>query len=348
MKAETKTGLLVNELRFSFSTRETWLTIVIAAVAGGLTGLCVLLHFSLPAVLILFLAVECTAFFTRGTFYSLVMALVNASAAYACASAGGRGIWVASPLFWLLLLLFAAAAFLPVAVRCSRTFSAQKALCDDLLHTVAHDLRSPLSIVLGVVTFLESEDPNPAERTELLKSVESDLQQMLRTMENRLLLTRLADTAKITVSEELAEEVAAESVRNFRLFYPDTQVFISVPQEPLQLPVNAAILEQVIQNLLEVVVYYLPVACRPSLTIFCVADHVVFRFTCRCEQSERLCSCVPTVPDYQKIFGERLTHRLKMGLTVAQQAARLHCGKLLYGADKGTGAVFELMLPTCR
>lgn len=348
MNAKSKAARLAGELRFSFSAREAWLTAAAAAVGGGLAWLCVFLHFPLPAVLILLLTVEYTACRTKGTFYSLMMALAGAPAAYACVPDRGDGLWIASPLFWLLLLIFAAAAFLPAAVRCGRTFSEQQTLCDDLLHTVAHDLRSPLSTVLGAVTYLESEDPAPAERSELLKTVAADLQQMLRTMENRLLLAKLAEQEQTDVSEELAEEIAAESVQNFRLLYPDVGVFVSVPQEPLLLPVNAAMMEQTLQNLLEITVRYLPAARQPSLTVFCAADQAVFRFACRSGQTEHFCSCAPSVPDYQTIFGERLTHRLQMGLTAAQQSVRLHRGKLLCGAEKETGAVFELLLPLCR
>lgn len=348
LKEESGVKSLKKELRFSFSRRETRLIAAVEAVVGALAWLAVWLQYPLPAVLLLFLTAEAAVFLTKGGFYCSLAALLNAVASYACVAAEDGGRWLASPLFWMLLALFAAAMLLSTAVRSSRTRAAQEEVCGDLLHTVAHDLRSPLSTVLGAVTFLQSDAAEASDRTELLKTVEFDLRRMLRTVENRLLLARLSDAAECSVSPELAEEIAAESLQSFRSFYPQIRVAASVPQEPLTVPVNAAILEQVMQNLLEAVVFYLPPTCRPSLSIFRDGDRAVFRFACLCGEEERLFPCADDVPDYRQIFGERLPHRLQTGLTAAQKATERHRGKLLFGAEKEAGAVFELLLPLDR
>ncbi len=124
----------------------------------------------------------------------------------------------------------------------------------NLLRAVSHDLRTPLTGIVGATSVvLENGDNLPPEKQrELLREVRDDAQWLVRMVENLLSVTRMSGgETRITKTEEAAEEIVAEAVRKFKKRFPDIKVSVSVPEELLFVPMDAMLIEQVIINLLE-------------------------------------------------------------------------------------------------
>lgn len=140
----------------------------------------------------------------------------------------------------------------------------------NLLRAVSHDLRTPLTSIVGATAaMMENDDVlSRAERKELLSEVKEDAEWLIRMVENLLSITRIGgEAAKIKKEQEAAEEIVAESVRKFKKRFPAQTVSVSVPEELLMVPMDAILIEQVIINLLENAVLHGKRATRIQLSV---------------------------------------------------------------------------------
>lgn len=140
----------------------------------------------------------------------------------------------------------------------------------NLLRAVSHDLRTPLTSIVGATgAMIENDDMlTSEERKELLSEVKEDAEWLIRMVENLLSITRIGgEEAKINKEPEAVEEIVAESVRKFKKQFPGQTVSVSVPDELLMVPMDAILVEQVIINLLENAVLHGKGATKIQLTV---------------------------------------------------------------------------------
>ncbi len=116
----------------------------------------------------------------------------------------------------------------------------------DLLRSVSHDIRTPLTSIMGATSaILENPALSPAEQQSLLVDVRDDAQWLIRVVENLLSITRIGnESAKITKEPEAAEEVLDEAVRKFRKRFPAVSVEVHVPDELLLVPMDAILISR--------------------------------------------------------------------------------------------------------
>jgi len=134
-----------------------------------------------------------------------------------------------------------------------RTETAKEKMRANLLRSVSHDIRTPLTSIAGATSALIDHPELPEnERQQLLEDVRDDAQWLIRVVENLLSITRMGDAqASITKSLEAAEDIIAETLRKFRKRFPQVRVTTEIPDEPLFIPMDAVLIEQVFSNLLE-------------------------------------------------------------------------------------------------
>lgn len=123
----------------------------------------------------------------------------------------------------------------------------------NLLRSVSHDIRTPLTSIVGATsTLLETDGLSPEEQRALLEDARDEAQWLIRVVENLLSITRMGDTrAHLATNPEAAEEILGEAARKFRKRFPDIMVTVSAPDELLFVPMDAILIEQVLSNLLE-------------------------------------------------------------------------------------------------
>lgn len=124
----------------------------------------------------------------------------------------------------------------------------------NLLRAISHDLRTPLTSIIGSSTvYLENHSRlTETEKIDLVSHISEDSNWLLNMVENLLSVTRINnETAKVTKSLESVEEVLAESVSRLKKRIPDAKINVHVPDEILMISMDAILIEQVLINLME-------------------------------------------------------------------------------------------------
>ena len=221
----------------------------------------------------------------------------------------------------------------------------------DLLRSVSHDIRTPLTSIMGATSaILENPALSPAEQQSLLVDVRDDAQWLIRVVENLLSITRIGnESAKITKEPEAAEEVLDEAVRKFRKRFPAVSVEVHVPDELLLVPMDAILIMQVLSNLMENAVFHGGTTKHIARSAqrdgpwarFYVQDngqgippqklHTLFSGALRCEDS--------SPGDGKRNMG--------LGLSVCMAIIRAH-GGTLEAKNLESGAEFSFCLPLTK
>lgn len=149
----------------------------------------------------------------------------------------------------------------------------------NLLRAISHDLRTPLTSIIGSsAVYLENKDRlAEVEKSDLVSHILEDSNWLLNMVENLLSVTRINnETAKVNKSVESVEEVLAESVTRLKKRIPDAQVNVHVPDEILMVSMDAILIEQVLINLMENAIVH----SRSRQPVSCYVDsdntHITF------------------------------------------------------------------------
>ncbi len=123
----------------------------------------------------------------------------------------------------------------------------------DLLRSVSHDLRTPLTSILGASSVL-MEDGNltDIDRKDLAREINKDARWLVRMAENILSVTKFSgDDVALKKEAEVVEEVLGSAIGKFRKNYGAVPIHVDKPDEILMAAMDATLIEQVLINLLE-------------------------------------------------------------------------------------------------
>lgn len=123
-----------------------------------------------------------------------------------------------------------------------------------LLSSVSHDLRTPLSSIVGSVTALRTvgDRMTPAERADLLLNIEEESTRLSRFVTNLLDMTRL-ESGSVSIRRSIADigELAAAAVGRARSVMDHQDITLELPTAPAIATVDPALIEQLVFNLLD-------------------------------------------------------------------------------------------------
>ena len=136
----------------------------------------------------------------------------------------------------------------------ARVESETERLRTALLSSVSHDLRSPLSSVIGAATSLSAYGDSLPEldRRELLESISSEGQRLDRYIQNLLDMTRLG-SGPLRLERDWVglEEILDSAIGRLRRLFPALEVRTEIVPDLPPLFVHAALIEQALFNILE-------------------------------------------------------------------------------------------------
>lgn len=217
----------------------------------------------------------------------------------------------------------------------------------DFVTTVSHDLRTPLTSILGYVSLLERVGPLNARQLEFVEQVRTSVQAMTA------LLTELLDLGRIEAGLEthkevlhlsgLANRVVEERLPLARSRHQILHVRVS-PNLPLVL-VNPARLRQMLANLLDNALKYTPERGQVSLDVYAEGEFVVLAVTD---------SGIGIPPADQPFVFDKFFRASNtrgqypgtgLGLSIVKSIVDQHGGRIWVDAHPGHGTTFTVMLP---
>ena len=218
----------------------------------------------------------------------------------------------------------------------------------DLLRAVSHDIRTPLTGIVGATNVLLEQDVEltQEQRLQLLRSTNEDAQWLIRIVENLLSITRInnSEEARVKKAPEAAEEVIGSAVAKTQKHYPDVEVHVSVPHELMLVPMDPLLIEQVLVNLMENAVIHggtsridITLTQQGDNAVFTVADngkgiplHLLGKLFDGAARSDR-------TSDGKRSMG--------IGLSVCRTVVHAHGGTIRGENKKDGGACFTVTLP---
>ena len=220
----------------------------------------------------------------------------------------------------------------------------------DLLRSVSHDIRTPLTSIIGATsTILEGEEFLSAEqKRRLLEDTRSEAQWLIRVVENLLSVTRMGDSkAYINKQNEAAEEIVGEVLQKFRKRCPGVKISVSVPDELLMVPMDAILIEQVLGNLMENAVSHGQTTSLIRVSVYAEGENAVFSIQDNGkgippEQIPHLFAGISHSNDNRTVDGKR---NMGLGLTVCKAIVQAHGGTILGRNLPQGGTEFAFRLP---
>jgi len=134
-----------------------------------------------------------------------------------------------------------------------------------LLTSISHDLRTPLASILGTVSSLRSypERYSPAEREDLLATLQDEAERLNRFVSNLLDMTRL-ESGAIDLKLELIDvaEIVGSALQRAGNVLAGHRVEVNIEPHLPMLRLDAVLFEQVLFNLLDNAAKYSPIGSR--------------------------------------------------------------------------------------
>ena len=346
--------------KVTFSLRDCMVTSVLFLLTAAL---CLLLrHFdpendtSYVAVIFL-LDVFLTAMLTEGYLFSVLSAVMGVLAVdYAFTEPYWRVSFVVTgfPLTFIVMMFISVATGMITSRARRAAFMAREAerqkTYANLLRAVSHDIRTPLTGIVGATNLLLEKDGEltAEQRCALLKDANEDAQWLIQVVENLLSVTRIGGSAdaQLHKSWEALEEIIGAPVAKFIKRYAHIDVQVQVPDELLLVPVDPLLIQQVIINLLENAAIHGKTTSTIKVTLERV-DEAWAAITVEDDGVGIPPEKLPTLFDGHVSDGPRgdIKRNMGIGLSVCRTVIRAHKGKISAENRKSGGARFRVELP---
>ena len=218
----------------------------------------------------------------------------------------------------------------------------------DMLRALAHDIRTPLTSIIGASSVLEEQELPPAERKDLAAGIGRDAAWLVRITENLLSVTRFTEHDELIRKEdEVLEEIIGSAVLKYHRSAGALPVEADSLPEILTVPMDGTLIEQVLIDLFENVNHHaegadriwLHIAETPGAVTLSVEDNGPGLSPSVLQLLQSGKTAVPAVSsDARRNMG--------IGLSVCRSIIRAHGGELRVGnSRRHGGACISFSLP---
>jgi two-component system sensor histidine kinase KdpD len=227
---------------------------------------------------------------------------------------------------------------------------AQERFRGNLLRSISHDLRTPLSGIIGTSEMLLNMTAEDDPRYLLMAGIHKDANWLHSLVENILSLTRLQD-GKLVLNkqEEAAEEVVGAAIRHISRHYPEHEIAVSVPEELLLVPMDAKLIRQVLINLLDNAIKHTTLEDEIRVAVTEDAEKNCAVFSVRDGGEGIAASELPNI--FQMFYTSRVKHSdaqpgIGLGLPICDAVVKAHGGSIeAHNRSNGPGVEFIFTLP---
>jgi len=221
---------------------------------------------------------------------------------------------------------------------------------NDFVSTVSHDLRSPLTAILGYVELLDRVGPINVQQKDFIHRVQSSVQDITALINDLLELGRIEagfSGQADTVSMEAALKYA---LKNFQLQITEKKITVRT-QLPKKVPLiygNPVQIRQLLDNLLGNAVKYTPTGGFVTMSFSIDGGQLIFKIT----------DTGPGIPllDQPHIFekfyrASNVPPKVSgsgLGLAIVRSIVDAHHGRIWVDSALGKGSTFVVVLPLIK
>jgi two-component system sensor histidine kinase KdpD len=222
-------------------------------------------------------------------------------------------------------------------------------LRNSLLAALSHDLRTPLTVLVGLAESLTlTKPPLSPGQLESAEAIQDEARRMSTLVSNLLDMARIeSGEVRLNLQWQPLEEVVGSALNAARGMLKQHFVDVQIPRDLPLVRFDALLIERVLVNLLENASKYTPPGSTVTLSAVVIADQL----------SVSVSDDGPGLPIgreeavFQKFTrGEResATPGVGLGLSICRAIVESHQGKILATHRPGGGARFTFTLPLGR
>ncbi|MBQ8161804.1 MAG: DUF4118 domain-containing protein [Clostridia bacterium] len=218
----------------------------------------------------------------------------------------------------------------------------------NLLRAIAHDIRTPLSSILGASSALQEQQLSEEAQASLIEGIHRDARWLVRVTENLLSVTRFSGSeVKLKKEDEVLEEIIGSAILKYHQTPGTLPVKVETPEDILLVPADGVLLEQVLINLFDNVSAHAEGASQIWLHVASADERVVVSVE---DDGKGIPAAqLPHILDgtMQQTSRLRSDDRRSMGigLSVCRSIIRAHGGELRADRSHHGGAAFSFDLP---
>ncbi|MBS5063801.1 MAG: DUF4118 domain-containing protein [Hungatella hathewayi] len=219
----------------------------------------------------------------------------------------------------------------------------------NLLRSISHDLRTPLTSISGNAGILlaNADDMDREQRGKLYQDMYDDSLWLINLVENLLSVTRIEDgTMKLRLSAELLDDVVSEALRHVNRKSVEHKITVRQKEEFMLVRADAQLVVQVIINIVNNAVKYTPAGSEIVITTDKQDGMAVVE----------IADNGPGIPDEEKtnIFDMFYTlnkgvvdsrRSLGLGLALCKSIISAHGGEIMVMDNQPAGSIFRFTLP---
>ena len=241
-----------------------------------------------------------------------------------------------------------AAAQAAEAERRYREAEAQNRAKDNFLANLSHELRTPMTSILGWVQFLRSGHVEPDEMEEALRTIESSARLQARLIDDMLDVSRIIlGKFQVDLKPARIADIIDAALTTARPLAAQNGVHLTwtIDDRDAIVDADASRIQQVIQNLLANAIKFTPSGKEVDLRLDRIDGLLRIRVEDEGEGIDP--AFLPFVFDrLQQAEGSNKRSGLGLGLAIARHIIELHHGEITAASEgHGHGASFTVTLP---
>lgn len=219
----------------------------------------------------------------------------------------------------------------------------------NLLRTISHDLRTPLTSISGNASnlLMKYDKLDEKERVQMFSDIFDDSQWLISLVENLLSVTRIEEgRMNLNMSVQLMDEIINEAIKHINRKSTEHDILVHYEEDLLLARMDARLIMQVIINLVDNAIKYTPVGSTIEIIAMNEDGYV----------SVSVADNGAGIPDDMKMHvfdmfytGENKIadsrRSLGLGLPLCKSIVNAHGGRIVLKDNKPQGSIFKFWIP---